>query len=134
MPRNRLRAEVLPVLEEIHPGARRRLAALAERAREARLPARAEAERVLARASRCVDGSWRLDAGPLLESPADVRMRALAQLMSRAGLAERVTTAHLARACDFLANATTGKALSLPGDTALVRTRDGFWLRPAGRS
>ncbi len=131
VPRSRLRAEVLPVLEQIHPGARGRLAALAERAREVRLPARAEAERVLARASRRVGGSWRLDAEPLLSSPADVRMRALAQLMSRAGLGERVTAAHLARACDFLANATTGKALSLPGDTALVRTSDGFWLRPA---
>lgn len=130
VPRNRLRAEVLPALERIHPGARRRLAGLAERAREARLPARAEAERLLERASRHTEAGWRLDAGPLLESRSDLRLRALARWMSRAGLGERITAAHLARACDFLASATTGKALSLPGDTALVCARDGFWLRP----
>jgi tRNA(Ile)-lysidine synthase len=131
VPRNRLRHSVLPELERIHPGARHRLAALADRAREARLPARAEVEQLLERATRRTDGGFWLDAGPLLESRSDVRMRALARLLSRAGLGERVTAAHLARASDFLATATTGKALSLPGDTALVRARDGFWLRPA---
>jgi hypothetical protein len=58
-------------------------------------------------------------------------MRALAQWLSRAGLGDRVTSAHLLRASEFLASATTGKALSLPGDTALVCTRDGFRLFPA---
>ena len=130
VPRSRLRSEVLPVLEEIHPGARRRLAALAERAREARVSSRAESERVLARALRCAEGGWWVDPAPLLASPADVRMGAVAALLRRAGLADRVTTAHLQRVCDFLAAATTGKALSLPADTALVCTRRGFWLAP----
>ncbi len=131
VPRSRLRSQVLPALEEIHPGARHRLAGLAQRAREARRVTRAEAGRLLDGAIRDGAGGWWLDAEPLLRSPLDLRLRALADLLRRAGLAERVTADHLQRASDFLASAATGKALSLPGNCALHRTRRGFWLGPA---
>jgi len=131
VPRSRVRNQVLPTLEQIHPGARHRLAGLAERAREARRVTRAEAEHLLDGALRSDAGGWWLDAGPLLQSAPELRRRALADLLRRAGLGERVTADHLKRASDFLATAATGKALSLPGDCALHRTRRGFWLGPA---
>lgn len=128
VPRNRLRAEVLPLLEEIHRGAGERLAALAGRAREARQPSEAEVGRLLERAVRGGNGGFWVDAKALLEAPVGLRMGAIAALLRRAGLAERVTSDHLQRVDGFLAHAGTGKALSLPRDHALYRSREGFWL------
>ena len=58
-------------------------------------------------------------------------MRALAALLKRAGLAERITRRHLDRIGEFLESARRGAALSLPGDCALVCRGERFWL---GRS
>ena len=135
LPRNRLRAEVLPVLEQIHPGASARLASLAELAREARDAGRAELGRALADASREGGAGLWIDPEALAELDPLLRSRALRALLARAGLGERITRRHLSRVQSFLASARRGAALSLPGQRSLVRRGERFWLGPwpAGR-
>jgi tRNA(Ile)-lysidine synthase len=134
IPRNRLRAQVLPVLEEIHPGALERLAELADRAREAVEARQEEVDAAVAQASRDEEGGLRIDAGALTGLSATLRGAVLRALLRRAGLGERISRQHVGRSERFLIEAHRGMALSLPGDRALVRRDAGFWLGPAGRS
>jgi tRNA(Ile)-lysidine synthase len=127
VPRNLLRAEVLPLLERIHPGGVAHLAALSGAARSFREPLeRADAELLDAACSEGDGGLW-LDPARLSSAPAE-RRRLLAALLRRAGLGERVTRAHVERIERFLRAARTGQTLSLPQSCALVRTPERFWL------
>ena len=128
VPRNRLRHDVLPVLEEIHPGAIRKLAELAAHARRERAAGDADIDEVLARAVVAGDGGRWLDPAPLDTLAAGPRRRALARLLVDAGLAERVSAVHLRRVEAFLDGKPGGRSLSLPGAHTLVRERDRFWL------
>ena len=75
-------------------------------------------------------GCWLTPQALAALSPAE-RQRALALCLARAGLGDRVTRAHLRRMARFLDEAPRGAALSLPGDFALVRRAERFWLGPA---
>jgi len=130
VPRSRLRADVLPVLEDIHPGALERLANLAALAHEARVERESEIRSFVECAVRPEDGGLSVDARLLLELPPQQRTRVAAELMRGAGLGTRVTTVHLRRIERFIAEAEPGKALSLPGDSTLLCDRDHFWLGP----
>lgn len=130
VPRNRLRKEVLPILEAIHPGAIERFGNLARLAREARAERESEIGSFIERAVRTEDGGLSIDARSLAGLSPQQRMRVASELMRSAGLAMRVTSAHLRRIERFIAEANPGKALSLPGDSTLLCDRDHFWLGP----
>lgn len=131
VPRNALRARVLPVLEEIQPGAIEKLAALAELARLARDEGRPAVETALAGSSRpAQQGLW-IDPEPLaVLNPLNQR-RALRALLVSAGIGDRITRRHVERVNRFLEQAPRGASLSLPAALALVRKGERFWLGPA---
>ena len=123
IPRNRLRAEVVPVLESIAPGAVANLAALAELAREAELAAGARLDALLAGAVEPGEGGvWLEVAAFAALAPAQARS-ALAHVAARAGLGEQRSRAELARIEAFLREARPGQRLALAGRCALYRDR-----------
>jgi tRNA(Ile)-lysidine synthase len=131
VPRNLLRADVLPLLEQVHPGGVAHLAALAGAARAWREPVeQADAERLSAACREGEGGLWISPSALEPRAPGE-GPRLLAALLRRAGLGERVTRLHLARVEGFLRAARTGQALSLPARHVLVRTPERFWLGPA---
>jgi tRNA(Ile)-lysidine synthase len=130
LPRNRLRREVLPVLERVQPGAVRKLAELAEAARDHRAATRAEIQALLATALEPGDGGDWLDARRLMAAAAGLRRAALRAALERHGLAGEGTRRHVLRVEAFLADPASGRALSLPRRHLLLRDRDGLWLGP----
>ncbi|MFI5316082.1 MAG: tRNA lysidine(34) synthetase TilS [Myxococcota bacterium] len=130
IPRNRLRAEVVPVLEAIAPAAVANLAKLAELAREAGDSAQAGLEALLERALEPGEGGVWVDTAALSALDPALCRRALARLAVRAGLGERVSRAELTRMEAFLRGSRAGQKLSLAGRHALYRDRERFWLGP----
>jgi len=128
VPRNALRADVLPLLERIQPGATEHLAVLADSAREWRSGLEQALVARLDRACRTDEGGLRIDLAelPALESP-DGRAL-LAALLRRVGLSARVTRVHVERVAQFLTCARTGQTLSLPEGHVLARRKDHCWL------
>jgi tRNA(Ile)-lysidine synthase len=131
IPRNRIRAEVMPVLESIHPAAARKLADLAESASATAAWMAESTAPALEQALLEGDGGLWIDPGPLVALGPPLRMRALAELLRRGGLAERVSRTHLERVARFIEGAQSGKTLSLPQDMTLLCDQDRFWLGPA---
>ena len=128
IPRNRLRAEVLPVLEQVHAGAARKLAELARVARESEATAEDELEPVLARATSRGDGGVWLDTRELDSLGAEARRRLLRLLLGRVGLADRVTSVHLRRVETFCSDSERAPSLSLPRGHMLFRDGARIWL------
>ncbi|HTO55900.1 MAG TPA: tRNA lysidine(34) synthetase TilS [Myxococcota bacterium] len=131
VPRNRLRAEVVPVLEAIAPGAVLRLAQLAAHARESDDAARVELDARLAAALEPGEGGLWLEAAALGSLPGARRRQALAHFAALGGLAEQQSRAQLERMDSFLRNARAGQRISLPGGRVLYRDRTRLWLGPA---
>jgi tRNA(Ile)-lysidine synthase len=131
IPRNRLRAEVMPLLEGIAPGAVAHLAQLAAHAREAEDAARAELDALLEPALEAGEGGLWLEPAALGSLEGDRRRRLLLRFAARGGLAEQLTRAQLVRIEAFLRNARAGQRISLPGGHALYRDRTRLWLGPA---
>jgi tRNA(Ile)-lysidine synthase len=131
IPRNRLRAEVLPALESIHPGAIERLAALAHLAAQADATLVAELGARLESVAEPGDGGLWFEADALAELELGLRRRALLALAGRAGLGSALTRAHVERIDAFLLRAAPGQALSLPRGFTLLRDRARLWLGPA---
>jgi tRNA(Ile)-lysidine synthase len=130
IPRNRLRREVLPALEEVHAGAAEKLAALARRARESEADGESAIERALGRALSRGDGGLWIDPLELEALGRAGCRRALLALFSEAGLGDRVTTGHLTRVEKFLGAPQGAPSLSLPGDRVLFRDAGQVWLGP----
>jgi len=130
-PRNRLRAEVLPALESIHPGATARLAALAQLAAQADAALVGELEERLESRVESGDGGIWFEAEALAALDLGRRRRALLSLAGRAGLASALTHDHVERIDAFLLRAAPGRTLSLPRGFALLRDRTRLWLGPA---
>ncbi len=130
-PRNRLRLEILPALDSMHPGASERLASLAALAAEhdAALIA-ALGERIEQLSSRGDGGLW-LDAAKLAALELGQRRRALHALAVREGLAASLSRAHIERIDAFVAGGETGRELSLPCGLKLLRDRQRLWLGPS---
>jgi tRNA(Ile)-lysidine synthase len=130
IPRNRLRAEVLPVLESIQPGAGARLAALARIAAQADEALVGELEPALDAALEFADGGVWLDELVLPNLDAARRARVWLAFAGRAGLGADLTRGHLERIEAFLSDAASGRALSLPHGFNLFRERRRLWLGP----
>jgi hypothetical protein len=118
-----MRAEVLPTLEAIHPGAVERLAALAVLARES--------SDATSLAVEPGDGGVWLDVTPLAHADAHARRRSWLDATARAGLEAALTRVHLERIDAFARGARTGQTLSLPRGRVLFRDRARVWLGPA---
>jgi len=131
IPRNRLRREVLPRLEEVHPGAARQLAALARAVQLQREAGAPELARALRDACHTGDGGVWIDADRLRCEPAPLRSALLADLLVRSGVGGRISRVHVERVAAFLDTARTGKQLSLPAGQTLLCDRGLFWLGPA---
>jgi tRNA(Ile)-lysidine synthase len=131
IPRNRIRAELLPVLEAIAPGAAGKLAALAAQAHDLRLHLEAVIESELSGAVREGDGGLWLDRRALLGLPAFLQGQALAGLLARAGLEAGISRAQLARVSHFAASSRRGGRLSLPLGASLFCDGDALWLGAA---
>ena len=129
IPRNRLRAQVLPVLEEIYPDALAKIASLAEQAQRSRASEARAADRLLQAAESQSPGG--LKRALIAELPAAERQIALREWLARQGLATRITRRHLERASRFVLEAPRGSRLSLPGGRELVRLGDSLSLRPS---
>jgi tRNA(Ile)-lysidine synthase len=131
LPRNRLRAEVLPALARVQSDAALKLARLADETRSWAAPRRATALERLGRALEPGEGGEWLALAALEHGGAAERRALLAAwLIERAGLA-RVGREHVERAAELAEVGSTGRALSLPGELALFRDRDALWLGPA---
>lgn len=130
VPRNRLRAEALPVFESVHSGATERIAMLAERARELDRWLLDQSRDVLDSAIEAGDGGLWIERAALRALPELVRAPALARLLERVGLGQRVTRRHLARMTRFAEVAAPRKQLSLPMDHALFADRHALWVGP----
>jgi hypothetical protein len=130
IPRNRLRAEVVPILEAIAPGAVASLAQLAELAREAEEAARAPLDALLDGALEPGEGGVWLELAAFASLSGPLRRGALARLVVRAGLGERASRAELERIDAFLRNSRAGQRLSLAGRHVLYRDRARVWLGP----
>ena len=127
IPRNRLRAEVMPALESIHPGATARLAALARLAAEADSILQADLDGALACAVVEGDGGVWLEVEPLAQLDGARRRQALLGSARRAGLAE-LSLGHVERIEAFLLHAAPGTVLSLPRRFVVLRDRSRLWL------
>jgi tRNA(Ile)-lysidine synthase len=130
IPRNRLRAEVLPALESIHAGASARLAALAQLAAQADEALLGELDRRLEVLAESGDGGIWFEARALADLDVGQRRRALLALAERAGLGALITRAHVERIDAFLLRAVPGRVLSLPRGFTLLRDRARLWLGP----
>jgi tRNA(Ile)-lysidine synthetase-like protein len=128
--RNRVRLRLLPLLDEVHPGARGGLLRLARNAArtgealEALLtPLRADVE--TARAEREIE----LDRNALLDFPPSVRPELLRSLARSVGI--RLTESGTALADEFVRAAKPGGRLDLGGGTRIERSSGRFKLTSA---
>jgi tRNA(Ile)-lysidine synthase len=129
LPRNRLRAEVVPVLERVQAGAAVKLAQLAELARGWTAPRRAAWEEALEAAVEAGEGGEWLSLEVLIGAPQAERRALLAAWLR--GSVARLSRPHVERAADLAERGPVGRSLSLPGDRVLFRDRDALWLGPA---
>ena len=130
--RNRIRLDLVPLLDEIHPGARQAILRLARNAarNEAALEALVEPVARTVTPDRG-EGYLEVDRQALLELPLPVRRAVLRSLAREVGrpLSEAGTTVAL----DFTTSAASGGRVSLPGSVVLSREFGTFRLgRAAG--
>ncbi len=119
-PRNGIRARVLPALEALAPGAARRLATLAEEARETERFLADLAGRELERVLRADAHGLRVDRAALCGLPDALRARVWLALFERAGLGLRVTRALVERADRVARGGRSGARLGLPAGLELA--------------
>jgi tRNA(Ile)-lysidine synthase len=125
--RNALRAEVLPALERIVPGAAGSLARLAAAAADEEVVWRRAVDDAERDAVVSTDAAGWLLARPILQSyDRALRARLLRRLAARAGV--RVRASALARALAFAEAAQSGKGVDVGGGLRLERSFDHLWL------
>jgi tRNA(Ile)-lysidine synthase len=132
VPRNRLRAEVLPRLEAIHPGATRKLAELAAAARESTRVLEREATAALARIARVQPEGIRIDRSALRGLEPELRRRVILRMLAALPGGRAASRVHLARVERVLDSDTPPLELSLPGGHRLLRAEGSLWLTRAG--
>ncbi len=131
VPRNRLRLDVLPVLEQVQPGAAERLAALAAAVRaDVRESAPGVDALLRGAVSRADGGSWlALDA---LTGAAPALVRAVLLALWRArGPGLPLARRHVEALEQLATSRAAAGARPVPGDWVVVRDADALWLGPA---
>jgi tRNA(Ile)-lysidine synthase len=134
VPRNRIRASVLPVLDALAPGAARRLASLAGEARETERFLAGLAEEALARILRVDAHGLRIDRAGLCGLPDALRARVWLALFERAGLGARASRAAIQRADRLARCSPSGARLGLPGGLELRARKRELNIQPARAS
>lgn len=139
--RNRIRHELLPLAERVHPGAPNALLRLARRAREHDRALRALMAPHLERVLLDEPVRDRFPVGPdptqsvaisrdeLLAYSEPVRAELLRAAAERAGV--RLTESGTASAMEFIRRGSSGGRIELPGSAVLVREFDVLRFRPA---
>ena len=125
--RNRIRFEVLPVLEQLHPGCSQRMAELAERTSHLR-DTQQELNQLALHSLRTSNGLDRRRLGALQPSS---RRQLLAVWLEREG-APALTAALLEELSERLAVGAAGSGCDLPGGWRLQWQGDCLSLRPPG--
>jgi len=121
--RNRLRSRLLPVLEEIHPGARAGLLRLRENARDAGEALGVLAGTKLASLSRRdSDGRLVLDRDRLLEESRAVQQEVLRVALRQVGIAP--SRSGTAAAMEFMKRGRSGREIRLSGGVRMARDFD----------
>jgi tRNA(Ile)-lysidine synthase len=126
LPRNRLRAEVLPALERVQPDAVPKLARLAQQIRAWAEPRRRELVRCLDEGTEPGEGGEWLELEVLVSQTDSERAEILA-----AWIGPPLSFGHVQRAAELAAHGPMGRSVSLPGDRVLFRDRNALWLGPA---
>ena len=128
--RNRVRRELIPLMEEMNPGAAGRLARTAETVRLENLAMDREAEALL----RACEGPEGLRTGPLEAAPEALACRALRMWWRRRGpvLQERELNYEQTRRLYGLTGSERGRIINLPGGWRARREKDFLRLLPPG--
>jgi tRNA(Ile)-lysidine synthase len=129
--RNRVRAFLPMLAREFNPQILRAIADLAEAQRRDSEWIRAAVLRE-ADARFSAEGSWlRIDAKDWSALPETLARRLAREALARAGSARHASRVHLDRIARFLAGASPGRRIELPGGLELRCDRAGFRLGPA---
>ena len=126
-PRNALRLELMPRLDELFPGATSHLAAAAETARQDEACLEALADGLYCRCRRQGNGVFALLTGPVQEEPEALRLRTLRRFYREgaalAGLHpdERELSRETSLALEELLRKRPGEGMNLPGGLRVLR-------------
>lgn len=132
--RNRVRRELLPVLDELFgAGVRARIAALADLEAEARATLDWALEREGLGSERDDDGTLRLPLGPFRAAPVGLRRHALLRLCRAAGLDYGVYRSHVAALERLCAETAGSQRVDLPRGIVAERRYDTLLLRMGPR-
>jgi tRNA(Ile)-lysidine synthase len=129
--RNRVRQEVLPVLQRFNPRVIETLAAEADALREDLLALDHAADELLGRILRKEHDVVELDRDGLLAQPDAVRRWALRRAIEHLAPDASLSFVRTGEALGFLENAQSGRQMELPGGLVLERAYETFQIRPA---
>jgi tRNA(Ile)-lysidine synthase len=129
IPRNRVRAELLPLLEKrFNPSIAERLADQAELAREEWLWMTAEAEALAQRICRREGNTWRIALDGLHQAPRALARLLVQQVMTDASGARTISFSHVEQALDLTGRPAAGldapgQRVQVVGDELVVQSR-----------
>lgn len=132
--RNRVRHEVLPVLELFNPRITETLAAEAAALREELIALDFAADRLLGPALQEDGDLTRIDRAALLVVPPALQRRAVRRAMDRLAPGSDLSFVQTGEVLAFLQNARSGREMELPAGLVLAREYDSFIVRPATES
>jgi tRNA(Ile)-lysidine synthase len=131
--RNRVRAEILPALEECRPGASRLIASMAVRAREASAAVDVVVRELVGRIAERRDGAWRVDRVSFQELEPAIRPFVLRRILAdlkgdTRGLGRR----HFEAVLGILSSGHGSASVDLPAGIRVVRSYDEVLVERGG--
>ncbi|HUF48273.1 MAG TPA: tRNA lysidine(34) synthetase TilS, partial [Vicinamibacterales bacterium] len=128
IPRNRIRQDLVPVVERVAPGGIAALARLADLAADDEAVFEARVVQILPAIARYEAGGVQLNEAALADLPAALCRRVLRAAMCQVAPGARLGSAHLETVRRLVTSEGTGRRIDLPGSSA---TRQAGWLRLA---